>query len=101
MGMNVGHQSFIIKRTLARPYDEMYRYVSDIDWMISCLKQCKTIINLRIVLACFTLDGYSSANRKASNRERYQVLKKHYGWLPNAWSHMAIVIRKLFNTGKV
>ncbi len=101
MGMNVGHQSFIIRRQLAVPYDETYRYVSDIDWMIFCLKQCRTVVNLKTVLACFTLEGFSSANRKASNLERYKVLKKHYGWLPNLLAHAGIIMRKLFGAGKI
>lgn len=95
MGMNVSHQSFVIKRSQALPYDESYRYVSDIDWMIGSLKSCKTVLKSEKILACFTLDGFSSKHRKASNKERYRVLQKHYGFLPNLLSHILIVIRKL------
>ncbi len=101
MGMNVGHQSFILKRSLALPYDESYRYVSDIDWMIRCLKHCQTVINVRTVIASFTMDGFSSVQRKNSNRERFRVLSKHYGLLPNILSHIGILLRKLLNPGKV
>ena len=100
MGMNVGHQSFVIKRSLALLYNEKYRYVSDIDWMIRCLKACQEVVNLGAVLACFTVDGFSSVQRKASNKERYEVLKVHYGFLPNAFAHLGIVLRKLFSKGK-
>jgi len=100
MGMNVGHQSFVIKRSLALTYNEKYRYVSDIDWMIRCLKACQEVVNLGAVLACFTVDGFSSVQRKASNKERYEVLKEHYGFLPNAFAHLGIVLRKLFSKGK-
>lgn len=95
MGMNVSHQSFVIKRELALPYDESYRYVSDIDWMIKCLKTCKKVQKSEKILACFTLDGFSSKHRKASNKERFKVLQKHYGFLPNLISHIQIVIRKI------
>jgi glycosyltransferase involved in cell wall biosynthesis len=101
MGMNVGHQSFVVKRALAAPYDESFRYVADIDWMISTLKNCKNIVKMDGVLACFTLDGFSSKHRKASNTERFNVLKKHYGTLPNLWNHFKIVLRKYFSTGKL
>lgn len=101
MGMNVGHQSFILKRSLALPYDESYRYVADIDWMIRCLKHCKTVINIRSVIACFTMDGFSSVQRKNSNRERFRVLNKHYGLLPNILAHVGILFRKFLNPGKV
>ena len=100
LGMNVGHQSFVIKRSLALLYNEKYRYVADIDWMIRSLKACKNIVNLETVIACFTVDGFSSVQRKASNKERYEVLKVHYGFLPNAFAHLGIVLRKLFSKGK-
>ncbi len=101
MGMNVGHQSFVIRRELALPYDEKYRYVADIDWMISCLKHCRTVVNLRQVIACFAVEGFSASNRQKSNKERYEVLKKHYGWLPNVFNHLKIMLRKFSNPSRI
>lgn len=101
MGMVVSHQSFIVKRNLAVTYDENYKYVSDIDWMISTLKNCKIIKNLHSVIACFTMDGFSSQQRNNSNKERYSVLKKHYGFIPNGFSHLGILFRKILNSKKV
>ncbi|MES2618793.1 MAG: glycosyltransferase family 2 protein [Bacteroidota bacterium] len=96
MGMNVGHQAFIIRRALALPYDISYKHVADIDWMIRCLKRCDTVVNLDQPIANFTLDGHSTKHRKASNRERYEVLKKHYGYFNNLKNHLLIIIRHLF-----
>jgi glycosyltransferase involved in cell wall biosynthesis len=100
LGMNVGHQSFVISRSLALLYNEKYRYVADIDWMIRSLKACKNIVNLKTAIACFTVDGFSSVQRKASNKERYEVLKEHYGFFPNVLAHIGIVLRKMFSKGK-
>lgn len=100
-GMNVSHQSFIIKRSVALPYDEKLKYVSDIDWMIRCLKNCKQVINLHQIIACFTLDGFSTQKRKESNKERFTVLQTHYGVIPNLFNHMVISIRKLLNSNKL
>ncbi len=97
MGMTVCHQSFVIKRSLALPYNETYRYVADIDWMISCLKACQTIHLLPGILANFTVDGFSSTHRNNSNKERYKVLQKHYGFLPNLLAHVGIVVRKMLS----
>lgn len=97
MGMTVGHQAFIIKRSLALPYDTTLKHVSDIDWMIRCLKRCEIILNLNTIIACFTIDGHSTINRKASNRERFKVLGNHYGILTNLWNHFKIVIRHFSN----
>lgn len=101
MGMNVSHQSFIIRRALALPYNEEYKHVADIDWMIRCLKQCRDIKRLPNIISCFTMDGYSTRNRDASNKERYKVLASHYGWLPNLWNHFRIALRKLGQKDKV
>lgn len=101
MGMNVSHQSFIIRRSLALPYDEQYKHVADIDWMIRCLKQCRNVVKLSNIISCFTVDGHSTKNREASNKERYKVLAKQYGWLPNLWNHFRIVLRKLGQKEKV
>ena len=94
-GMNVGHQAFIIKRSLALQYDLKWKHVADIDWMIRCLKQCKTVINLNTILVNFTLEGHSTIHRKASNKERFKVLKLHYGWVSNIWNHFLISLRFL------
>jgi len=95
MGMSVGHQAFIIKRELAQMYNTAYTHVADIDWIIENLKQSKTIINTNITIACFTVDGHSTKHRKASNRERFKVLQKHYGVLQNLWNHCKIWARRL------
>lgn len=100
MGMNVSHQSFIVKRNLASVYDESIKYVSDIDWMIRTLKNCKKIVNLNCIIARFTQDGFSSKFRNQSNKERFWVLSKHYGFLPNLLAHVLILFRKLIGFKK-
>jgi glycosyltransferase involved in cell wall biosynthesis len=100
LGMNVGHQSFVVKKELSSNYNENFKYVADIDWMISTLKNCKRIVKMDGVLACFTLDGFSTQNRKASNKERFRVLEHHYGKFPNLLNHIKIALRKMFSNGK-
>lgn len=100
-GMNVGHQSFVIKRSLCPEYNELFKYVSDIDWMITALKNCKKVVKLPGYLACFTLEGFSSSNRSASNKERFKVLQSHYGLIPNLLNHLKIVVRKILNRSKL
>ena len=95
MGMTVCHQSFVIKRSLAQTYDESLRYVADIDWMIRCLKTCQQIVLLPGIIANFTVDGFSSTHRNNSNKERFKVLQKHYGFLPNLLAHIGIVLRQV------
>ena len=78
-GMVVIHQSFVVKRELAPEYNITYKYCSDIDWMISCLKKCNNVINTKMILSKFLMGGYSKKNIIPSNKERFKVLRKHYG----------------------
>ncbi|MBC7425187.1 MAG: glycosyltransferase [Bacteroidia bacterium] len=96
-GMSVGHQSILVKKSIAVPYDTEYKYVADIDWVINCLKLAGNVINSGQTIACFTVDGFSTTNRNASNKQRYEVLKKHFGFFPNLINHAAILARKIFH----
>lgn len=99
-GMVVSHQAFIVKRKLAPPYDLQYRICADIDWMINCLKHCSAIVNTKLVLSQFRTGGTSAQHRKKAWKERYAILKKHYGFIPNLFNHGWIVLRYLFSKKK-
>ena len=89
-GMVVSHQSFIVKRELASNYDLRYKYVADVDWMISTLKDCKTVTNTNMVLSKFLVGGFSKKNIVSSNRERFSILKKHFDLLDVLKSHLLL-----------
>ncbi len=95
-GMVVSHQSIIVRTEISPFYDLQYKHVADIDWMIRALKASKLIINIHQILSCFTLDGYSTKHRKASNIERFRVLSRHFGACKNLYNHVIIVFRGLF-----
>lgn len=92
-GMSVCHQAFIVKRSLAVTYDLSYRICADIDWMIRTLKQAQTTRHTGSVVCRFLMDGLSSNRRKQAWRERYQILEKHYGRIPNLLNHLYIAVR--------
>lgn len=92
-GMLVSHQSFIVKREIAEPYDLQYRYAADIDWCIRCLKKANHILNTQLILSWFLEAGYSAANRKASLRERYIIMCKYYGKIPTQIRHLWFAVR--------
>jgi glycosyltransferase involved in cell wall biosynthesis len=95
-GMSVCHQAFVIKRSLAVPYDLQYRICADIDWMIRCLKQAPNTVHTGGLVCRFLADGLSSTHRKKAWKERYSVLSKHYGWWRNVINHTYIVLRYPF-----
>lgn len=95
-GMVVCHQSFIVKRSIAPLYDLQYKYVSDIDWVIKCLKQAQTIENTNSVLSEFAEGGISTQQRKAGLRERWGVMRQHYGLCATVIAHIRFMIETPF-----
>ncbi|MDL2221573.1 glycosyltransferase [Parabacteroides sp. OttesenSCG-928-N08] len=79
MGMLVCHQSFLVKREIATPYDTAYRHVADFDWCIRSMKQAQRIQNSGLVLSNYMEGGMSAIHRKASLKERYAVMSHYYG----------------------
>jgi len=95
LGMVVCHQAFIVRRKLAPLYDTRFRYSADVDWVITCLKKAKKVTYTESIIATFLEGGLSSQKRRQSLEERYQVLAKHFGFLPNLFNHLRIVWRGL------
>ncbi|MDD2246690.1 MAG: glycosyltransferase family 2 protein [Proteiniphilum sp.] len=93
MGMLVCHQAFFVKRILFEPYDVSYRFSSDFDWCIRMMKKAASIYNTRSTLINYLKEGMTTANRKASLRERYRIMVKYYGHLSTLIHHAWFVIR--------
>jgi hypothetical protein len=99
MGMLVCHQSFIVKREIAEPYDLQYRYSADFEWCIRCMKKAKIIFNTHHTLSCFLKAGISAENRKDSLKERYKIMCFYYGKIPTQIRHLWFAVR--FYTAKL
>lgn len=95
-GMLVCHQSFISKREIAPLYNTNYRLVADFDWCIRCLKEARGVYNTHLILSNFLEEGMSSVQRKASLKERYEVMCKYYGTLPTILMHGWFAVRFYF-----
>lgn len=92
-GMVVCHQSFIVRRTLALPYNTEYRISADIDWVINSLKKGGTFINTGIYISKFLEGGMSNQQMKRGLIERYHILRHHFGFIPNLLNHVYITFR--------
>ena len=93
-GMVVCHQSFLVRRKLAPQYIEQ-NLAADIDWVIKCLKKSNNQINTHIIISEYLMGGVSKTQHRRSLKDRYAVLKTHFGWLPNLLNHGVIVVRAL------
>ncbi|GHT31124.1 glycosyl transferase [Bacteroidia bacterium] len=98
MGMLVCHQSFVVKLELAPLFDMQYRYSSDFDWCIRCMKEADTYLNTRKVLSHFLDGGVSTKQRKASLKERYRIMCNYYGRVSTNFRHFWFAVR--FYTAK-
>lgn len=99
-GMLVCHQAFFAKTSIAVPYDLSYRFSADFDWCIRIMKQSKTIHNTRLTLVDYLDEGMTTENRKASLKERFRIMVKHYGWVSTMAHHGWFIIRLLTKPGQ-
>ncbi|NDV60029.1 glycosyltransferase family 2 protein [Bacteroides sp. 519] len=99
-GMLVCHQAFFAKRTLAEPYDLQYRFSSDFDWCIRMMKKAKVLHNTHLTIIDYLEEGTTTQNRKASLKERFRIMVKHYGWFSTIMHHSWFVLRLLFKPGQ-
>lgn len=92
-GMLVCHQAFFAKTSLAIPYDLQYRFSSDFDWCIKVMKQARTLHNTHLTIIDYLEEGMTTQNRKASLRERFRIMARHYGLASTVAHHAWFVVR--------
>ena len=92
-GMLVCHQAFFARRDLAEPFDLKYRFSADFDWCIRIMKKARTMHNAHLVIIDYLDEGLTTANRRASLRERFRIMVRHYGWLSTVAHHAWFVLR--------
>lgn len=101
-GMLVCHQAFYARLDIARecPYDLRYHYSADVDWCIRVMKdaarQHLPLFNTRRVVAHYLEEGLTTANHQASLRERFNVMRRHYGLPTTLLMHIWFAIRSCF-----
>lgn len=99
-GMQVCHQAFYARTDIARrnPYDLNYKFSADVDWCIRIMKdadrQNLTLRNVHEVIANYLDGGMTVKNHRASLKERFHIMCKHYGWLSTIMMHAWFVVRR-------
>ncbi|CAA6825371.1 MAG: Glycosyl transferase family protein [uncultured Aureispira sp.] len=94
-GMAISHQSMLVKRSLAPLYDLDYRYVADFDWLIRVLKKAQTVRDTGTYWCRFAEGGISTQHRNVSLKERFMILRKHFGLVSTIWQHVLITLKAL------
>ena len=99
-GLVVCHQSILTRRSLSPRYDLQYRLSADYDWVCRVLDRSQRNLYLDTYLSRFMSAGLSSQKRKESLKERFVIMRRHFGLLPTLWSHLRILLKYPFVTRK-
>ena len=91
--MLVCHQAFFPRHTLVEPYNLQYRFSADFDWCIRIMKKARTLHNTHLTIIDYLEEGMTTRNQKASLKERFRIMAKHYGLIGTVAHHAWFVIR--------
>ena len=100
-GMLVCHQAFYALTSIAKttPYDLQYRFSADVDWCIRIMKKSeqehRALRNVHAIVANFLDGGLTTANHRASLKERFRVMCHHYGCVSTTFMHLWFAIRNV------
>lgn len=101
-GMLVCHQSFYARTDIAKGihYNLDYRFSADVDWCIRIMKEASRrhlpLRNVNAVITNYLDGGMSVQNHKASLKERFWVMKSHYGLFATLFVHGWFAVRSVF-----
>lgn len=92
-GMVVCHQAFIVLKRIAGEYDLKYRFSADYEWCIRCLQHSRHNIYIDDTIIDYLSEGLTTANRKASLKERFHIMCYYYGTFPTIMKHVRFIPR--------
>ncbi|MBK7410864.1 MAG: glycosyltransferase [Saprospirales bacterium] len=95
-GMVVCHQAILVRRIIA-PFFIENNLTADIDWVICALRHSRETRHTSLVLAEYLQGGLSKKRHRRSLKDRYIVLRKHYGFWENLLAHAGILLRALWH----
>ena len=93
-GMVVCHQAFFARRDLVPQYDLQYRYSADYDWCIKVLRRSTSNAYAgEAPIISYLSEGLTTAHHRASLKERYRIMCRHYGTVRATLSHLGFIPR--------
>ncbi|NLE63706.1 MAG: glycosyltransferase [Bacteroidales bacterium] len=95
-GLVVCHQSILVNKGIAPLYDLNYKIAADYDWVVRVLSLSKQNTYINDYLSDFMIAGTSSLHRKQALKERFLIMKKHFGLCRTLWAHLIIVLKYPF-----
>lgn len=104
-GMLVCHQAFMVRREIVPEYSREFKLSADYDWCLNCIRNSGVTRrrNLKTVTIHYLDDGISQKRKFASLKERFTIMKRHFGLFRALKAHLSFipraVNRRLFKHG--
>lgn len=96
-GLVVCHQAILVRRMMAKPYDLRYRICADYNWVIEAVTASRKNAYLDEYVCKFLTEGVSQKQRKRAWKERFHIMRAHFGILPTLWAHFLIALKYPFS----
>lgn len=97
-GLLVCHQSILVKKSIASHYDIKYKISADYDWVCKAVSASKENCYIDNYISRFMTAGVSNTHRKQGLKERFFIMRQHFGLLRTLMAHITIIIRYPFTT---
>lgn len=95
-GLVICHQSVIVKKSIASHYNLNYSIASDYDWVIRAFQNSECQGYIDQYLSKFMVAGVSSQKRQLAWKERFIIMKEHFGVFKTVAAHVYIVLKYPF-----
>ena len=96
-GLVVCHQAILVRRSIADKYNTDYRICADYDWVVRAVTASRKNAYLDEYVCKFLTEGVSQKQRKRAWKERFHIMRAHFGILPTLWAHFLIVLKYPFS----
>ena len=96
-GMLICHQAFMVRRELAPQYSREFKLSADYEWCLDCIERSRITKrrNLRAVTVHYLEGGASQKHKVQSLKERFVIMKRHFGLLSTLKAHLSFLPRAL------
>ena len=96
-GLVVCHQAILVRRSIADKYNTDYRICADYEWVLKAVTASRKNMYLDEYVCKFLTEGVSQKQRKRAWKERFRIMRKHYGLCATLWAHFLIVLKYPFS----
>jgi glycosyltransferase involved in cell wall biosynthesis len=96
-GLVVCHQSILVRREIAQNYNLNYTVSADYDWVLNAFEKSQENLYIDDYLSKFMTSGISAQKRKLSWKERFKIMKNHFGLLKTLFAHILIILKYPFS----